>query len=98
MKGSGLLNLRFDKGNGALFEVESLGQRVRCFLPQASTFLARKAGSARTFPDLIERYERLVAVAALVNIARVGVNPDQWGNCVEDQDLDVAQASFQGAI
>ena len=98
MAGSRLIDLRFDKGNGALFEVESNGQRVPFFLPQDGTFLLRNAGSARTFPDLVERYEQLVEGAALANIARIGVNSSSWGNCIEDQDFEVALALLKAAI
>lgn len=91
MSHSQLFVLYFDKGGGALFEVEEGGRRVRCFLPQANTFLIRMAGSAGSFPDLVERYSRLVAAAARINIQRLGASNDPWGNCIEDQDMEIAQ-------
>ena len=90
MESHQLFELYLDKGNGALFQVEFQGKRVRCFIPQSSVFLGRKAGSAASFPELVHRYSGLLAKAALLNLERVGVSTDPWGNFVEDQDLEVA--------
>ena len=86
-----LLGLHFDKGNGALFSVEYLGQEVKCFLAQDNSFLEKKASSGQNFCEIFERYEALIAEAAFLNIEAHGVSKDTWGNEITAQDIDHAQ-------
>jgi hypothetical protein len=88
---SDMLNLYFDKGNGALFEVEHQGIRVRCFVSQDNAFLLKKANSGQVFPQIFERYERLIAEAAKLNVLREGVSGEPWGNFISEQDIEAAQ-------
>ena len=96
MDRSPLLNLHFDKGNGAVFEVEHQGAAVACFLSQDNVYLAHKASPGQSFPDIVERYSVLIGKAAAINVARMGISQDPWGNLVTEQDLEAAQASMVG--
>lgn len=92
MTHSQLIDLYFDKGNGALFQVDYDGTLVRCFISQSNEFLAKKAGRGISFVDVFERYIRLIHDAALINIRTHGVSNDTWGNLITEKDIEVAQA------
>ena len=77
-----LLNLRFDKGNGALFQIEYQGVPVSCFLSRDNFYFAHKAGPGQSFPDVVARYSHLISKAAALNVARLGIRQDPWGNLV----------------
>lgn len=83
-----LLNLHFDKSNGAIFSVLYQGAEVSCWLAQDNGFLTKKAGG--NFTKTVERYASLILEAALINITSHGVSKDIWGNEVTAQDLDAA--------
>lgn len=86
-----LLDVHFDKGNGALFSVVHNGHHVRCFVAQDNSFLTHKLSPGQTFPSIFERYAKLIAAAAVSNIERQGVSQDPWGNVITSSDLDAAQ-------
>lgn len=52
-----------------------------------------KASHGQPFPDVVERYAYLIVKAAELNVARLGISQDPWGNLVTEQDLEIAQAS-----
>lgn len=86
-----LINLYFDKGNGALFSVSYQGQLVKCWLSQDNEFLAKKVSPDQSFPEIFERYASLIAEAATLSIATNGVSSDVWGNEVTTHDIKAAQ-------
>ena len=86
-----LINLHFDKGNGALFSISHQGQLVQCWLSQANEFLAKKASPGQNFPEIFERYSSLIAEAASLNVATNGISSDVWGNEITAHDIEVAQ-------
>jgi len=92
-----LFELHFDKGNGAIFTIEHDGRRVRCFVSQDSSFLSKKASTGQGFPEIFERYKRLVVAAAHISVARHGASSDIWGNHVTDDDLTMAQTAQRRA-
>lgn len=96
METSPLLNLHFDKGNGATFQVEHQGELVACFISQGNAFLSHKASPGQPFPVVVERYAKLIGVAATVGIDRTGISSDPWGHLVTEQDLELAQARLAG--
>jgi hypothetical protein len=87
-----LIDLHFDKGNGALFSIGHQGQLVKCFLSQGNEFLAKKASLVgQNFPQIFERYASLIAEAASLSIATHGISGDVWGNEITVQDIEAAQ-------
>lgn len=91
MTTSELIGLHFDKGNGAIFAIEYQGQMVNCWLSQANEFLSKKASPRQNFCDIFNRYEGLIAEAAVINIENNGVSTDIWGNEITAKDIDAAQ-------
>jgi hypothetical protein len=86
-----LIGLHFDKGNGAIFSIEYHGQVVNCWLSQANEFLSKKASPRQNFCDISNRYENLIADAAVINIENNGVSTDIWGNEITTKDINFAQ-------
>jgi len=96
MANTELVNLHFDRGNGATFEVEHNGKRVRCFVRQDNAFLSKKASPGQDFPVVFERYSRLIAQAAHSSIMNKGISSDPWGNLVTGEDIENVQRASQG--
>lgn len=92
MTHSELIDLHFDKGNGALFQVDYDGVLVNCFMSQSNEFLAKKTGTGNSFVDVFERHIALIKDAALINIRTHGVRNDVWGNLITTNDIEAAQA------
>jgi hypothetical protein len=86
-----LIDLYFDKGNGASFKVQFQGRLVLCFVSQDNSFLSDKTGRGQSFPDVFNRYSKLVAEAAALSISRNGLASDPRGHLVAAQDLQTAQ-------
>ena len=98
MSSDALIDLYFDKGNGAVFSVEHQGQRVRCFVQLDNAFLARKASPGESFPSIFKRYAAVIAHAAAANIARSGVSTEPWGNLITGEDIEIAQDMPRRAV
>lgn len=86
-----LIDLYFDKGNGASFKVQFQGKLALCFVSQDNSFLSGKAGQGQSFPDVFSRYSKLISRAAALSIARNGSATDPRGYLVTAQDLQTAQ-------
>ena len=91
MNDSELIDLHFDKGNGAIFSVCFDGKAVRCFVSQANAFLDKKASASQSFDAVFERYAKLIAEAAKLNISKHGVSSEPWGNLITETDIEIAQ-------
>ena len=87
-----ILDLNFDKGNGAFFEVALHGRRIRCFVSQENAFLAKKASPGHTFPEVFERYKQLIGEAAELSILRNDISSGPWGKLITEHDIEAAQA------
>jgi hypothetical protein len=86
-----IIDLHFDKGNGASFKISLDGNLVRCFVRQDNSFLSGKASPGQSFPAIFGRYARLISDAATICVARLGVVTESWGNVVTAQDMQAAQ-------
>ncbi len=93
-----LIDLHFDKGSGAIFQVEHQGRLVSCFVDQNNQFLASKASRNQSFPQVFERYQALIFKAAKLSIEEHGVSNEAWGNLISEIDLRKAESTHHAAI
>ena len=93
-----LIDLHFDKGNGALFQIEHRGRLVSCFVDQNNQFLASKASGGQSFPHVFERYQALIFKAAKLSVEEHGISNDSWGNLITEIDLKKAEGAHHAAI
>lgn len=98
-----LIDLHFDKGNGAIFKVKIEGELVNCFVEQNNKFLSEKYKSTlrepkwnrsiqRSFPEVFEEYKSIILLAAELEITKNGVSNDVWGNLIDSKFMYKAES------
>ena len=104
-----LIDLSFDKGNGAIFKIEFEGELVRCFVSQDNDYLNDiyqktlrepkwNRSIQKNFIELFEGQKEIIAIAARNSVAENGVSDDVWGNLIESSYMFKVDSQHNKAL